>query len=358
MKSITCDILIIGAGPAGSSAAMAAAEKGMDVLVVEQRSEIGVPVQCAEYIPAPLVGQLNLGTGFVVQKVSKMRTILPNGSARDMAAPGFMIHRDRFDQALAKEARKRGAEFFLSTKALALTDDRHVVIKNEAGETSFICPRIIIGADGPRSKTALWCSAPDRNLFPAAQYHMALCSPMNHTEIYLSPRFYGGYAWLFPKGDNANVGLGLRRNGSNPYSIHALLGEFMEQLKKEGKIKGDPFGSTAGWIPTKPLEKAVYGNILLAGDAAGHTHPITGAGIFTAVSCGRMAGSWAVDAIIKDDLGILAGYDDEWQDLFGHTLNRAHEKRQRMEREWDRFDQIIKSCWIGFREYYKDNPSL
>ena len=356
MKSITCDILIIGAGPAGSSAAMSAAQKGMDALVLEQRAVIGMPVQCAEYIPAPLMGQLNLGTGFVVQKVTGMKTILPDGSARDMAAPGFMIHRDRFDQTLAEEARKRGAGFFLSTKALALTDDRHVVIKNDAGETSVICPRIIIGADGPRSRTTLWCGAPDRKLLPAAQYHMALCSPMNHTEIYLSPRFYGGYAWLFPKGDSANVGLGIKRNDSNPHRLHALLSTFVEQLKKEGKIKGGPLGATAGWIPTKPLESAVYDNILLAGDAAGHTHPITGAGVFTAVSCGRMAGSWAAEAIMNDDLGILAKYDDEWQDLFGHTLNRAHEKRQLMEREWDRFHQVIKSCWVGFREYYQSDP--
>jgi digeranylgeranylglycerophospholipid reductase len=358
MKSITCDILIIGAGPSGSSAAIVAATKGMDVLVVEQRAEIGVPVQCAEYIPAPLVGQLNLGTGFVVQKVSKMRTILPDGSTSDMSAPGFMIHRDRFDQTIARQARKLGAVFLLSTKAVKRTEEGYVVIKKEAGEMGLIAPRIIIGADGPRSKTALWCGARDRNLLPAAQYKMALCSPMNHTEVYLSPYIYGGYGWLFPKGDNANVGLGLRRNGSNPLRIHALLDEFMEKLKKEGKIKGAPLGSTAGWIPAKPLDKAVYGNILLAGDAAGHTHPITGAGIFTAVSCGRMAGSWATEAIIKDDLKILAGYDDEWQDLFGHTLNRAHEKRRLMEREWDRFHQIIKSCWIGFREYYKDDSPL
>ncbi|MCP4576020.1 MAG: NAD(P)/FAD-dependent oxidoreductase [Deltaproteobacteria bacterium] len=358
MKSITCDILIIGAGPAGSSAAIAAAEKGMDILVVEQRAEIGIPVQCAEYIPAPLVGQLNLGTGFVVQKVSKMRTILPDGSATDMAAPGFVIQRDRFDQRLAGKARKLGAKFLLSAKAIQLTEEGQVVVKKRAGEKLLIAPRVIIGADGPRSKTSLWCGASNRNLLPAAQYKMALCSPMNHTEVYLSPHIYGGYGWLFPKGDMANVGLGLKRNGSNPHRIHALLGEFMEKLKKEEKIKGGPLGSTAGWIPAKPLDKAVYGNILLAGDAAGHTHPITGAGIFTAVSCGRMAGSWATEAIIKDDLGILAAYDDEWQDLFGHTLNRAHEKRQLMEREWDRFHRIIKSCWIGFREYYKGDSPL
>ena len=358
MKSITCDILIIGAGPAGSSAAIAAATKGMDVLVVEQRAEIGVPVQCAEYIPAPLVGQLNLGTGFVVQKVSKMRTILPDGSATDMAAPGFMIERDRFDQTLAGQARKLGAKFLLSARAMELTEEGHAVIRERTGKTATIAPRVIIGADGPRSKTALWCGAPDRNLLPAAQFKMALCGPMNHTEVHLSPHIYGGYGWLFPKGGAANVGLGMKRDHSHPGRIYNLLSEFTEQLKKEGKIKGDPFGSTAGWIPARPLEKAVYGNILLTGDAAGHAHPITGAGIFTAVSCGRMAGTWAAKAVETKNLGILIKYDREWRELFGHTLMRAHNKRLLMEEEWDRFHQIIKSCWIGFREYYKGGSPL
>ena len=354
MKSITCDILIIGAGPAGSSAAIAAATKGMDVLVVEQRAEIGVPVRCAEYIPAPLVGQLNLGTGFVVQKVSKMRTILPDGSTSDMAAPGFMIHRDRFDQAIARQARNLGAELLLSAKAVKRTEEGDVVIKKGVSEMALIAPQIIIGADGPRSKAALWCGASDGDLLQAAQYIMPLCSPMNHTEVYLSPDVYGGYGWLFPKGEMANVGLGMKRIDGNHGRLYALLGQFIEKLRKEGKIKGEPLGSTAGWIPSIPLKKAVYGNVLLAGDAAGHTHPITGAGIFAAVSCGRMAGSWAAEAIKKGDLGILAGYDHEWRDLFGHTLNRAREKRQRMEREWANFHQIIRSCWIGFREYYHD----
>ena len=354
MKSISCDILIIGAGPAGSSAAVAAATKGMDVLVVEQRAKIGIPVQCAEYIPAPLVGQLNLGTGFVVQKVSKMRTILPDGLTSNMAAPGFMIHRDRFDQTIARQARKLGAKFLLSAKAVKRTEEGHVVIKKGAGEMALIVPKIIIGADGPRSKTALWCGAPNGDLMPAAQYKMRLCSPMNHTEVYLSPDFYGGYGWLFPKGVTANVGLGMKRINGNPSNLHALLGQFVEKLRKEGKIKGEPLGSTAGWIPGTPLKKAVYGNVLLAGDAAGHTHPITGSGVFAAVSCGRMAGLRAAETIIKDNLGILPEYDHEWQDLFGHSLNRAFEKRQLMEREWARFHQIIRNCWIGFREYYND----
>jgi len=353
MKPISCDILIIGAGPAGSSAAISAARKGMNVLVVEQRAQIGVPVRCAEYIPAPLVGQLNLGTGFVVQKVSKMRTILPDGSTKDMAAPGFMINRDRFDQALAGAARNLGAKFLLSARAVKRTGDGDVVIKQRNGQAILMAPRIIIGSDGPHSKTASWCGVSNGDPLPAAQYEMALCSPMDHTEVYLSPDFYGGYGWLFPKGETANVGVGMRRR--NGRSIHALLDEFMEKLQREGKISGQPLRSTGGLIPAAPLEKAVYGNILLAGDAAGHTHPITGAGIFAAVSCGRMAGKWAAEAIRRGDVGILSEYEREWRDLLGHTLDRATRKRQIMEQQWDRFHQIIKSCWIGFREYYHND---
>lgn len=353
MKAVTCDILIIGAGPAGSSAAVSAAKKGMDVLVVEQRAEIGVPVQCAEYIPAPLVGQLNMGTGFVVQKVLKMRTILPDGFTTEMAAPGFMIHRDRFDQALAQMALELGAGFLVSAKAAERTEKGHVVIKKAAGETHIIDPRIIIGADGPRSRTASWCGVSTRDLLPAVQYSLKLRTPMTHTEVYLSPDFYGGYGWLFPKGETANVGLGMKRRNAPLKGIQPLLVDFVEKLRKAGKIEGQPLGSTGGLIPAAPLEKAVYGNILLAGDAAGQAHPITGAGIFTAVSCGRMAGRWAAEAIKKKELGILSKYDHEWRELFGHTLDRAHEKRRIMEREWARFDQIIKSCWIGFREYYQ-----
>ncbi|MCP4245986.1 MAG: FAD-dependent oxidoreductase, partial [bacterium] len=104
METLRCDILVVGAGPAGSSAARAAAEKGLEVLVVERRDTIGVPVQCAEYIPAPLLGEIDLGRSVVVQSVSGMRTILPDGETTVMRSPGCMIRRDLFDQALARAA--------------------------------------------------------------------------------------------------------------------------------------------------------------------------------------------------------------------------------------------------------------
>jgi digeranylgeranylglycerophospholipid reductase len=175
-------------------------QKGLNVLVVEQRDEIGVPVRCAEYIPAPLVGKLNLGTGFVVQKVSKMRTLLPDGSATDMAAPGFMIHRDRFDQTLAAEARKQGATFLLSAKAVERTEDGARGDFKKEGVKPCHCAQGHHRSGRSPVKTASWCGVPAEELLPAAQYKMALCTPMDHTEVYLSPDFTADTDGFFQKG--------------------------------------------------------------------------------------------------------------------------------------------------------------
>ncbi|MCP4666108.1 MAG: NAD(P)-binding protein, partial [Deltaproteobacteria bacterium] len=123
MKTHTCHILVVGAGPAGASAAARAARKGLKVLVLERRAVVGVPVRCAEFIPAPLMGELNMGRGFIVQSVRGMRTLLPNGEVRETRAPGFMIRRDLFDQALAQEAERGGAEILVSTRVLSLNKD-------------------------------------------------------------------------------------------------------------------------------------------------------------------------------------------------------------------------------------------
>ena len=94
-------VLVVGAGPAGSSAALAVATAGLRVGMVERRSAIGIPVQCAEYIPAPLMGEIDVGRDFVVQAIRGMRTFLPDGEITEMRAPGFTVARDLFDQVLA-----------------------------------------------------------------------------------------------------------------------------------------------------------------------------------------------------------------------------------------------------------------
>jgi geranylgeranyl reductase family protein len=326
--------------------------------MVERRHQVGLPVQCAEYIPAMLLGQLRDPTGikmagdFIAQKIEGMRTFLPGEAVRETRAPGYVIHRDRFDRCLAAAAVTAGAELLTGTRALSIDQEGFVTLKPKAGAAFKVQPRVIIGADGPRSTVGRWAGLVNDHLLPGVQTTLSLETPLTHTEVYFDPEIPGGYAWLFPKGNVANVGLGFSKTLAPPRAARRLLDRLVARLAAEGKVGTTPLAHAAGWIPAVPVRSAVAGNVILAGDAAGHTHPITGAGIFTAVLTGKMAGSWAAWAAAAEDPSLLVGYDDEWQDLLGDTLGRAAQRRALMESHWEDFETIIKTCWVAYREYY------
>ena len=353
MHDKACDILVVGAGPAGASAARKAALSGAYVLLAEQRDVVGVPVQCAEFIPKFLFGKIEMDKSVIAQSVKGMETYVNGAFEVFTRAPGYVIHRDRFDQALVKAAEDAGAQVMMGARAVDLEKDGAVILKCKNKELIKIQPRIIIGADGPRSKVGQWVNAGNAHLLPGAQVSLALTQPMEHTEVHFHPAIYAGYGWVFPKGDAANVGVGFRNDPGSGARAFKILENFVSFLKKEGKVKGNPIRSAAGWIPAQAVRKAVYGRIALVGDAAGHTHPITGAGIFAAVTGGQMAGKWAGRAVMENDESLLQKYDEEWLDLMGDTLKRAHRRRQEMESHWRDFNDVIKRCWIAFRAYYE-----
>ncbi|MEJ2041157.1 MAG: NAD(P)/FAD-dependent oxidoreductase [Desulfosarcinaceae bacterium] len=352
MTELACDVLVVGGGPAGATAARAAAGRGVRVLLVERRARIGLPVQCAEYIPAMLLGEAGVGRGFVVQAVKGMKTYLPGRSARVSLTPGYIIRRDLFDQALVSRARAAGVEVVTATRAAGMEPDGTVHLAMKDGRRHRVRPAIVIGADGPHSTVARWVGAPNRHLLPAVQVTVPLAKPLDYTEVYFDPAIYAGYGWLFPKGELANVGLGMRRDGHAQEPIGRVLDRFAADLRRKGRIAGPPVRQTAGWIPAEPVRQAVYGRVALVGDAAGHTHAITGAGVFAAVACGRIAGQWAGRAARGNDPELLQYYDREWQDLMALTLTRAFERRRCMESAWDDFDATIHKCWVAYREYY------
>jgi digeranylgeranylglycerophospholipid reductase len=354
MGTHRCDILVVGAGPAGSSAARAAASRGLDVLVVERRGTIGVPVHCAEFIPAPLLGEIGPARDFVVQSVRGMKTILPDGGTEVMRAPGVMIRRDLFDQSLARAAEGEGARVLAATRVLRMEEGAVVVRSKGEAEEERVTARVIIGADGPCSTVGRWIGSENRNLIPAAQWRVPLTSPMEHTEVHFHEGFYGGYGWIFPVGREANVGVGKKRKNKHDERIGEVLESFVSRLAEEGKVEPRPLRTTAGWIPAEPARKVTEGNVLLVGDAAGHTHPITGAGVSQAVIGGRMAGKWAARAVENADLSLLGEYEEEWRELFGEAQERAHRRRKSLEENWDHLETAVKTSWIAFREYYAD----
>ncbi len=96
-------------------------------------------------------------------------------------------------------------------------------------------------------------------------------------------------------------------------------------------------------------------NMILAGDAAGTCHPITGAGVGNALISGEMAGEAAAEAVRKGDLRQLQAYEQELIGALGHSLNHGVRKRRAMMAQWNslNFSETIRRNWIAFSEYYK-----
>ncbi len=367
--TICCDVLVIGCGPAGAAAARAALHtaseilphKSLRVLMAERRAVVGVPVRCAEYIPAMLVGEAGVGKAAIVQSIVGMRSFLHNTCIQDLQSPGYIIHRHIFDQALATAAQKAGAELLLehSVRDSEKCHDGTVLLHTPQGKTRRIQATVIIGADGPHSRVARWLHTTRPHCIPALQVRLPLKKTLEHTHTYFDEAFTAGYAWLFPKNTEANVGLGMlcRSQGE---TLRTTLRLFVERLHQQGFVdaadmaKARAHDICGGWIPAEAPRACVQDNVMLVGDAAGHTHPITGAGIFQAVRGGSLAGHWAAQALIHDDLSLLHNYAAEWDDFYGDTLRHAHGRRLLWEAHAGSLEKAIRSFWIGFREYYAD----
>lgn len=349
---LACDVLVVGAGPAGASAARAAAAGGARTVLLDRRHVIGTPVQCAEYVPIQLLGEVELGADCLAQQIAGMKTFISGTFAHLTESRGYMVNRDRFDRTLVEQAVAAGAELLPGVHVLGREADGTVLARRRDDAAIMHCKAaVIIGADGPRSTVGRWVGASNRNLLPGVQVTVPLREACAYTETYFEPDFYAGYGWFFPKNDRVNIGLGLRRP-VRPETLGRLLRRFVAGFVRDGRVEDHVLSRAGGWIPAESLRSGVYGNVLLAGDAAGQTHPITGAGIFAAIVCGRMAGAQAAEAALAGDCRLLVGYDAQWQGLFGGSLRRASERRAFMESAWHDFEPTVRRSWVAFREYY------
>jgi len=348
------DILVVGAGPAGSTAAFEAAKNNAKVLLIDKKKILGEPIQCAEYIPKLLLNEIKISQSCIAQKITGMKTFLQNGECIETRSPGFMLNRDIFDKELAIKAVDNGVDLCVNTVCVSKSDNK--ILINRDGKKEIIIPKVVIGADGPHSTVGRWIKSSNNEFVIGLQYRVPLVSSMDFTEVYFNQDFFGGYGWFFPKGGFANVGVGIKQgveSGANNL-LNNLLNGFVTFLEKNGKVENTPDLKTGGLIPVGGPLITVKDNIMLVGDAAGQTHAITGGGISQAATCGKIAGRTAVKAIDKVDISILKEYENEWQIIFGNELSRARLRRQFLESNWDHLEDIVKKCWTAFREYYEE----
>ena len=349
------DVIIIGAGPAGSCAACAAVKEGLKVLVVDRRTNPGTPIQCAEYVPAVVSKYATLAPRAVVQRISCLVTYIYGEEASIIKSPGYILDRSVFDAGLAEEARRLGSHMWLGTRALAYENNELYCRTNN----DFIKARgkIIIGADGPVSIVGQWMNSTNLKFMVALQWRMLLSRPHDSTDVYLEPQYRGGYAWLFPRGKEVNIGVGVQQGCHS--ELPGLVKDFVQSMMSRGLVLDmPPRAVTGGLIPVGgPLPVTGKGNMMLCGDAAGLTHAITGGGIMNAMVSGLIAGRTAARAIKEDDLTILQQYHWQWSDLLGNFLKRAARQRQIMDQKWSEqpaeFNKLMRQTWIGFNHNHR-----
>lgn len=342
------DVLVIGLGPAGGAAALAAANGGAAVLAIERRKEIGLPVQCAEWVPLAL-GRHARAPGVLVQAISGMESVLPSGAVVKTRTPGLMINRAAFDQALARAAAGAGAQLRLNCSLRQLDiAQRRAWVDTPQGHLECLY-KMLIAADGPYSSVASQLGLPRLPVVHARQYTVPLLQLNNETRVWLSGQYPGGYAWLFPKGEVANLGVGLDK--SLAPDMKTPLDLLHQRLAAEGVVGEEILGRTGGAIPVGGLRpRLVIDHVMLVGDAGGFTHPITGAGIDAAVISGERAGQAAAEWL-KGRQNALRDFEDDMRDRFEESLQRAVERRS-MHGSAVSDDAALRKGWVAFPEYF------
>ncbi len=353
------DIVVIGAGPAGASAARAAAQRGTEVLIIDRKQRIGVPVQCAEFVSRWICRYADFSSKCILQTIEMMITHLPDGTSYQMNSPGYMLDRSLFDKELVASAVLSGAKISIETRAVDFSAAGIVVERGSKREV--IQSKVFIGADGVHSTVARSLRQPPLKTIMALQYEVVLRDPQNHVDVYFHSDYEGGYAWFFPKGKTANVGVGVIPQKTT--LLLKLMDHFLNHLVESKRLPDiEIVAKTGGSIPCEKPRKTVFENVLLVGDAAGHAHPVTGAGIFTAVAGGGIAGRIAAEVVERGNLRYLENYEIEWQETFGKSLSYGTLKREFLEENWNKpeidFEELIRKTWVGFKEYYKERKNF
>ena len=330
----TCDVLVIGAGPGGGSAALHAARAGLSVMIVEADPGVGVPVHCGECLSHLAVENLDLEIPkeVIALDCKGIRVIFPDGTDKLLTEPGYVLEKHLFEKWLIDEAIKNGAELFLNHRVKEMT--RNFNSNNDfsnwtidgVGDVFPIECKAVIDASGVSGAAAkILDMGTDVEVIAGFQYEMHEVDNDGYLDFYLWPEYSPhGYVWMIPKeGGRANVGLvTTEKKGAIRY-----LNKFIEDTylrdkptenppwRKEG-IKVRPFGGT---IPISgPREITTGDGLILVGDAAGFTSPLFEGGSHLALWSGREAALTISKAIAEDDLSDkrLQAYAKAWKKRF------------------------------------------
>ncbi|PIN84901.1 MAG: hypothetical protein COV47_05000 [Candidatus Diapherotrites archaeon CG11_big_fil_rev_8_21_14_0_20_37_9] len=309
------DVIVVGAGPAGGSAGLHCAKSGLKTLIIEEHATIGEPVHCGECLSrfATENTGIILPEEVISQHVKGVRIIFPDGTANILNEDGFVLEKHKFEQWLAGQAQKAGAEIKLETRLQELEKKKNVwEVKTSKGNFNA---KIIIDASGVASVVSRKLNLNERfETVTGIQYEITGVERDCYLDFFIWPRLAPeGYLWMIPKSDTrANVGLVT----TETRSAKTFTDQFVKEKGWEKNNKVKTFG---GLIPASgPVKKTYSDGLMLIGDAAGFTSPLFEGGSHLGLKSGQFAAQVAKEAIAKNDFSkeTLSKYENLWKNEF------------------------------------------
>jgi len=354
------DIIVVGGGPCGSYSAYTAAKLGAEVLVCEEHEEIGVPKHCAGHLNISSLMRLGLRIprGAVENEIRGAVFHSPSGKEfvlRCRAPVTYVVNRELFDKHLFDLAVKSGVQYRLKSRVRSLLFDsgsvKGVSLK-EGGNGERLEANVVIDAEGCSSKLlkktglhGLKGSMMVRGI--QAEVDAVEDVDEDMVEVYLGNKIAPGFfAWIIPRKDgSAKVGLATESGDPRKY-----LRRFMEKhpVASEKLRKSRVTGLSFHPIPLGgPVAKTYSDGFLVVGDAASQVKPTTGGGVIFGLTCSRVAGEVAYEAVKRQDFSeaFLSRYQFRWKRLVGFDLDAMLRMRRMLNSMSDsRIDGMIDLC--------------
>jgi len=342
------DVIVVGGGPAGTTAARSAALVGASVLLLEKDRDLGLPVRCAEAVGRKSLDRFMEPQGqWIAHQLNDVRLVAPDGTVVEVDTDevGYVLNRRLFDQELGRRAVQAGAQILTRAYVfgLSMENGRVTGVRVKFPDRAItVGAKVVVGADGVESRVGRWAGM--RTNF--ALKDLESCYQVMLGGISVHPDFVechfgeevapGGYAWIFPKGnDVANVGVGIAANRTDGASARVFLERFIERHFPKGSI----LACVAGGVPAARPFRQIHGpGVLLAGDAAAHSNPLTGGGIISAMAAGELAGQVAAECVRAGDWSeaALARYTARWEDRWGSEQRSYYRLKEAVHRLTDK----------------------
>lgn len=342
------DAIVLGGGPAGSTAAMYLKKAGKKIVLLDKarfpRDKICGDAQGRK--AASIMKELGIYNEYVKlpgQKIYGITLSSPNGTQveidvedRKNPAPGYVHKRMIFDNFLFDSARKMGVETKVFTATDVIVEDgfvKGIEGINEKGQKEEIRAKIILAADGSLSivakKFSLDKNPAEHHIMALRQYYKNVDGMTDRIEIHLIKSLLPGYFWIFPlPGNEANIGLGMITKDMQNKKINlkeAMLKEIKENPLFTSRFRNaEPVEDVKGWtLPIASHHRKCYGNgFLLLGDAASLIDPLSGEGVGNAMISSKVAAEVAVAALDEGDFSesFLKRYDKKLWDIIGDEI--------------------------------------